>query len=77
MVPARVFQSRSRYPLRWFDRVADRSPWAAPVRLYVEIHHAVDDERHHLPEEICVGALFNQVFESHSIDGHGIRVLPV
>lgn len=45
--------------------------------LDVEIHHAVDDERHHLPEEIGVGALLNEVFQSHPVDGHGIRVLSV
>jgi len=28
--PARVCQSRSRYPLRWFPRSGLRSPWAAP-----------------------------------------------
>src|SRR5690606_25968994 len=30
--PARVSQSRSRYPLRWTSRSGERAPFAAPVR---------------------------------------------
>src|SRR3970282_267625 len=47
---------------------------SASEALDLEIHHAVDDKRHHLPEEIGVGALLNQVSQEHSVDGHGIRL---
>ena len=40
----------------------------------VHVHHAVGEEGDHLPEEIGVRALFNELFQDDPVDGHGIRL---
>src|SRR5512138_2463998 len=39
--------------------------------LHLQVHHAVGDVGHHLPEEIVVGALLNERLQGHSVDRHG------
>jgi len=41
--------------------------------FHLQFHHAGSDEGDHLPEEVGVGALLNQLFEGDPVDGHGIR----
>ena len=40
-------------------------------------HHPIGDVADHFLEDIRIRALFNQVFQSHSVDGHGSRILSV
>jgi hypothetical protein len=42
--------------------------------FHLQFHHAAGDEGDHLPEEIGVGALLNQLLEGDPVDGHGIRL---
>src|SRR5262249_40573711 len=39
--------------------------------LDIDIHHSVDHERHHFPEEICVRPLLDKLRKVQSVDGHG------
>jgi hypothetical protein len=42
--------------------------------FHLQLHHAAGDEGNHLPEEIGIRALLNQLFEDDPVYGHGIRL---
>ena len=42
----------------------------ASQHLHFSFHHPLSGERQHLANEICIGALFNQLDKGHSVCGH-------